>query len=78
MKVVIPKNALAFKFIGKTLVVYHNQKRKNTFGKGGVKVISYQLKYSGKEKTVSGDTIGTSLARDIRESRVERIDVVLS
>jgi len=78
-EVVIPKNAFAFKFIGKTLVVYHNQKRKNTFGKGGVKVVSYRLKYKGgKEKTVSGDTLGTFLARDVREGRVERIDAVLS
>ncbi len=78
-EVVIPKNAFAFKFIGKTLVVYHNQKRKNTFGKGGVKVVSYRLKYKGgKEKTVTGDTLGTFLARDVREGRVERIDAVLS
>jgi len=78
-EVVIPKNAFAFKFIGKTLVAYHNQKRKNTFGKGGAKVISYRLKYNdGKKKTVSGDTLRTSLARDVREGRVERIDAVLS
>lgn len=78
-KVVIPKNAFAFKFIGKTLVIYHNQKRKDTFGKGGAKVISYRLKYNdGKEKTVSGDTLETSLARDVREGRVGRIDAVFS
>ncbi len=78
-EVVIPKNAFAFKFIGKTLVVYHNQKRKNTFGKGGVKVISYRLKYNdGKKKTVSGYILGTSLARDVREGLVERIDAFLS
>ncbi len=78
-RVAIPKNAFAFKFLGKTLVVYHNQKRKNTFGKGGVKVISYRLRYyDGEEKTVSGDTLGTPLARDVREGRVERIDGVLS
>jgi len=59
--VIVPKNAFAFKFIGKTLVVYHNQNRKNTFGKGGAKVISYQLKYNGRrEKTVSGNALGTS------------------
>jgi len=78
-KVVIPKNAFAFKFIGKTLVIYHNQKRKDTFGKGKAEVISYRMKYNdGKEKTVSGDTLETSLARDVREGRVERIDAVLS
>jgi hypothetical protein len=78
-KVVIPKNAFAFKFIGKTTVIYHNPKRKDTFGKGGAKVISYRLKYNdGKEKTVSGDTLKTSLARDVREGLVERIDAVFS
>ena len=78
-EVVIPKNAFAFKFIGKTLVVYHNQKRKTTFDKGGAKVTSYRLKYDDEgEKTVSGDALGAPLARDVREGRVERIDVVLS
>jgi hypothetical protein len=78
-KVAVPKNAFAFKFLGKTLVIYHNQKRKDTFGKGGAKVISYRLRYSdGKEKTISGDALETSLARDVREGRVERIDAVLS
>ncbi|MFB0500018.1 MAG: hypothetical protein ACETWO_01890, partial [Candidatus Hadarchaeaceae archaeon] len=78
-KVAIPKNAFAFKFLGKTLVVYNNQKLKNTFGKGGVKVISYRLRYyDGKEKIVSGDTLEAPLARDVREGRVERIDGVLS
>jgi hypothetical protein len=78
-KVVIPKNAFAFKFIGKTLVIYHNQKRKDTFGKGGVKIISYRLKYDdGKEKIVSGATLETSLALDVREGRVERIDAIFS
>lgn len=78
-KVVVPKNALAFKFLGKTLVIYHNQKRKDTFGKGGAKIASYRLRYDdGKEKTVSGDALETSLARVVREGRVEQIDVVLS
>jgi hypothetical protein len=51
--VVIPTNAFAFKFIGRTLVVYHNPERKDTFGEGAVKAISYQLVYrDGKEKAV--------------------------
>jgi hypothetical protein len=77
--VVIPKDAFAFKFIGKSLVVYHNQKRKDTFGEGRAKAVSYRLKYhDGKEKTVPGDVLETSLALDVREGRVERINVVLS
>ena len=76
---VIPKNGFAFTFIGKSLVVYHNQERRDTFGETGAKVVSYRLKYhDGREKTVPGDVLETSLALDVREGRVERIDVVLS
>jgi len=78
-EIVVPKNAFAFKFLGRALVIYHNQKRKDTFGKDGVKVASYRLKYNGgKEKTVAGDVMKASLARDVREGRVKQIDVVLS
>ena len=77
--VVIPKNGFAFTFIGKSLVVYHNQERRDTFGETGAKVVSYRLKYhDGREKAVPGDVLETSLALDVREGRVERIDVVLS
>ncbi len=77
--VVIPEDAFAFKFIGKSLVVYHNHERKDTFGEAGAKVVSYSLKYhDGKEKTTPGEVLETSLALSVREGRVERIDVVLS
>jgi len=75
----IPKNAFSFKFIGQVLVVYHNQERKDTFGRGGAKAISYKLVYrNGKQKNVFGGVLDTSLALDIREGHVKRIDVVLS
>lgn len=77
--VVIPKNAFAFKFIGRTLVVYHNPKRKDTFGEGAAKAISYHLVYrDGKEKAVAGEILETPLATDVREGRVQRIDIALS
>jgi hypothetical protein len=76
--VMIPENAFAFKFLGRGLVVYHNPRRKNTFGEDRAKVVSYQLKYGdGKKKTVPGDILKAPLASDVREGRVERIDVVL-
>jgi hypothetical protein len=78
-EIVIPKNAFVFKFLGRALVVYHNSKRKDTFGRDGAKITSYRLKYNdGKEKTVAGDVLKTSLARDVREGRVKQIDAVLS
>ena len=79
IKVFIPKNCFAFKLIGKTLVVYHNKARQATFGKDGARVAAYTLKYrNGTLLTSSGDSLDTSLAMDVRDGRVYRIDVILS
>jgi len=76
--IVIPKNAFAYKFIGKTLVVYHNEERKDTFGDSAATVISYKLSYhDGKQEMLSGDVLDTPFALDVREGRVDRIEVVL-
>ncbi|MFC2013450.1 hypothetical protein ACFLU8_00960 [Chloroflexota bacterium] len=76
--IVIPKNAFAYKFIGKTLVVYHNEERKDTFGDSAASVISYKLSYhDGKQEMLSGDVLDTPFALDVREGRIDRIDVVL-
>ncbi len=75
----IPRNAFAFKFIGKALVVYHNQGRGNTFGKDAVQVVSYKINYGdGRKESVSGEVLDTSLALDVRQGHTDRIDVVLS
>lgn len=77
--VVIPRNAFGFRFLGKSLVVYHNAQRKDTFGEAAAQVVSYRLEYhDGRQETVSGGVLGASTARDVREGRVERIDVDLS
>ena len=76
--IVIPKNAFAYRFIGQTLVVYHNDGRKDTFGDSAATVISYQLSYhDGKRELLSGEVLDTPFALDVREGRVDRIDVVL-
>ncbi len=78
MEITVPANCFAFKFLGKTIVVYHNDKRKNTFGKDGAQIASYILKYTdGNIYESQGDILDTPLANDIRERRVERIDVFL-
>ena len=42
------------------------------------KIISYALKYTGgRTRESQGDIINTPLANDVRERRVERIDVIL-
>jgi hypothetical protein len=70
----IPKDSFACAFMGKTLLVYHNESRKDTFGPSAVKPVKYLLdpKYQ-----VDGDCIGPELAEKIRRRQFKRIDVWL-
>ena len=78
IEITVPANCFAFKFLGKTVVVYHNNKRRNTFGKDGVRSVSYILKYiDGKIHESQGDILNTPFTNDIREGRIERIDAFL-
>jgi len=76
-KVEIPKNAYAFNFLSSTVVVYHNPKRKNTFGASRCRIKNIELSYSHSKKPVCivGSEISSSYALDIRNNKVERIDV---
>ncbi|MCG2766893.1 MAG: hypothetical protein L6435_00710 [Anaerolineae bacterium] len=77
--VLIPGNCFAFKFIGRTLVIYHNEERKATFGKDRAQVTSHLLTYTdGTTRTVPGDALDTCSAIDVRGGRVCRIDVILA
>lgn len=73
----IPKNSFAFKFLGKTLVVYRNDKRSNTFAlenNDSVSVKSYELEYfDGKKKKISESAIQGETALDIRKGLVKII-----
>lgn len=73
----LPKDVYAFNFLGSVLVVYHNASRKNTFGDDGVKIKAIELVYKEKDKKVSlkEAVIPSPYAEDIREKKVERIDV---
>ncbi len=71
-------NSFAFKFLGKTLVVYHNEKRKNTYEKDGIRILSYILKYAdGKICELQDNVLDSTIAKDIRNGQVERIDAFL-
>jgi hypothetical protein len=73
-----PKNTYAFKFLGKTLVVYHNPKMKDTAGKDSVKVKSMTLEYDDGRKTdIQKDAIGLPYSLDIRNRKVKRVDIQL-
>lgn len=77
--VLVPKNCFAFKFIGRTLVIYCNEERKPTFGKDRATVRSCVLTYpDGTTRSVSGDSLGTSEATAVRDGGVSRADVTLA
>lgn len=75
----IPEDSVAFKFLGRCLVVYNNPRRKNTFGDEAASIKSLRLTFDdGHVATVEGDTLDSSFALDVREGRVKRIDCELS
>ncbi|MCM8801453.1 MAG: cellobiose phosphorylase [Candidatus Omnitrophica bacterium] len=68
----------SFKFLSKIWVVYHNPKRKNTFGKNGVKPrkIIFNDKDNNKVEIIS-DTIPYPYAEQIRAGQIKQINIYL-
>jgi hypothetical protein len=66
----------SFNFLGKIWVVYHNPKRKNTFGKDGVRPtkIIFNDK-DGKPVELESDIVGPPYAQQLRSCQISRIDV---
>ncbi len=77
-KVRVPKNCVAFLFLGKTLVFYHNHKQLDTFGKQRVSVKKITLGSSrGQTVEFRGDTIPSPYAGRVRDEFIPRIDIEL-
>jgi hypothetical protein len=77
-KVRLPKNTFAFCLSGKTLVIYHNPKRRNTFGKNAVRVKRITLSKSGEtDLRFSGKGVPSPYANKVREGFYDRIDIDL-
>ncbi len=76
----LPKNIYAFKLLNSTLVVYHNQALRSTYGKNAVAVNRIQITYTDRSKPVelNSKTIPAPYAKDIRDGKVERIDAYLT
>lgn len=71
-------DTFAFKFLNKTMIVYHNPKRQNTFGKQGVRVQEVHVLYHDKKEVVyKGDVLPSAIALDVRSLKVQRMDVIL-
>jgi len=74
----LPERSYAFNFLGSTLVVYHNPKMKNTYGRDRVIPTKIQVKMrSGANLTFNSSIIPWPYAKQIREGQAARIDVQL-
>lgn len=69
----------SFRFLCSIPVVYHNPKRLNTFGKGGVAVKKIVLtRDNGKNVEIDQDTLSSVYAQEIRQRKVKSIDIYLA
>ncbi|HBR15141.1 MAG TPA: hypothetical protein DD723_06325 [Candidatus Omnitrophica bacterium] len=73
----LPENVYAFNLLGSTLVVYHNPTRADTFGKNKVSIHKIRLIYPKVKQpvTILSPIIPEVHAKDIRDRKLERIDV---
>lgn len=72
------KNTFAFRFLNKTLVVYHNPGRKDTFGPGAAKITELILESQDGKVNFKSSFLESPIANDVREGKVSRIDILLS
>jgi hypothetical protein len=75
----LPAHTLSFLLLGQSLVVYHNPKRRNTFGKGGVKPVRIELVDTQGELTrVESGRLSAPFAQQVREGKFLRLDIHLA
>jgi len=72
------KNTFAFQFLGKTLVVYHNPKRKDTYGKNKANISRIIVKPVNKRELIlNAPHIPDPISRQVRDGKIEKIDIFL-
>lgn len=77
--IVIDKDCYAFNFVGRTLVVYHNPRRLNTYGAKSAEIKKIILEdRHGKKHSINSDLISQDYSYDIRSGKFSRIDIYLS
>lgn len=73
------QNTFAFCLLGKTLVVYHNPKKLDTFGDRAVRPTAIELKRKDESDIkFTGSRIPSPFAERVRQGYYDRIDVNLS
>ena len=73
-KIQLPADSYAFKFLGSTLVVYHNPGRRDTY-KAKIKTIHLTYPHLPQPVVLAASVIPPPHAQDIRQKKVRRIDV---
>ncbi len=75
----IEANSYACRFLAKTLLVYHNPERKNSYGKDKAEIRRYKLiNKSGEIITREAESLKGSTAEKLRDGEFERIDIYLN
>jgi hypothetical protein len=75
-EIILPKDTLTFLLFSKTLVVYHNPNRKNTYQKD-CRVEKIELELNGKKQSIISGQLNETLSLAVREGKISRIDVHL-
>ncbi len=76
--ITLPKNTCAFVLLGSMLVVYHNPRRRDTFGPRAVRPQRYELTLcDGVTHALHAEWLGEHYASQIRSGAITRIDVHL-
>ena len=74
----LERGTFSFKFLDKTLVVYHNKKRRNTFGKNGVKIKQIQINpVKGKSVVLKTPYLPEPFSHQLRQGDIKRLDIIL-
>lgn len=70
----LPRDTFGFKFLGQTWIVYHNPKRRSTYGAKAVAPVSFALEYrDGRRTEHAGPWLPASLAHDLRSGLLSRL-----
>jgi hypothetical protein len=79
VEVEIPEDAFAYRFLGSTLVIYHNPERANTFGQDGVSPAAYKLiDEAGKVYQREDSVLKGKLAKKVRAGEFKEINIFLA
>ncbi len=76
-EIVIPKDCFAFRFLGRSLVIYHNPERLDTYNPV-LKITGYKLvMHSGEIIKIRGFKLDNIYTLKLRKGEIKRLDVYL-